>query len=546
MILTIRKVTEDENQQEVLDFSTQLSAPVFVLGTTNWKLYRDPVTDELTVDEPAEYEEDDVGKLQLGAAATVVENNADIVENITGKMPKSARRVLTINGITPTDDGEFFIDGSECDSWEYISGSTIGLVDLCPSCTTCETIYRLKYEVENMKMWINTLKDVNLYAGSNIATRQGLLNDQRIAPYAAQDDEDKSEDKKLCSIGLIPDDGYLQLKGLQLLQQYITTVHMWNYIVSRNNASTVIDVAPEDTTGFTVQTKRALPSCCDKQKIKCTMDVYPVGVIMDKDDAGHIVPLPSRAGVDGTDGYPISVYVPDGSNEVRFEPFWDNKIKDDGGDIKIEYNQNSVLKPYQQKSHVKTNLISHYKQISTKDASNSSGFIDATFAGTYVVTVKFLPFVYYRAWRDEVVGGQTHHVDINIRGGTSQVVVGNTNSDGSVSYDFGISGHTCYAIPPDGETAPEPTEEDYLTSKTVPTCSVKFQIVWYINIKWITSTTVNGREESKEDEETYLYTANGIRAYYGDIIGDTTVEPSGGTGSTPTWDDRLYYTEVDY
>ena len=209
MILTIRKVTEDANQQETLDFSTKLSAPVFVLGTTSWNLYRDPATDTLTVDEPASYGEDDVGKLKLGASAGVVEDAVAITEDITGTIPRGSRRVLTINGVAPTEDGEFFIDGSECDSWEALGGSTIGIVDFCPSCTTCEAVYRLKYEVENMKMWLNTLKDVNLYAGSDIGKRQSLLDGQRLFKYVPENKNLETQpDAALCSVNIIPDDDY--------------------------------------------------------------------------------------------------------------------------------------------------------------------------------------------------------------------------------------------------------------------------------------------------------------------------------------------------
>ena len=35
------------------------------------------------------------------------------------ELVKSSGFVTSINGVFPTDNGEFFIAGSECDSWDY-------------------------------------------------------------------------------------------------------------------------------------------------------------------------------------------------------------------------------------------------------------------------------------------------------------------------------------------------------------------------------------------------------------------------------------------
>ena len=83
----------------------------------------------------------------------------------------------------------------------------------------------------------------------------------------------------ICASGLELDNDYLQLRSAQLLQQYMTVVHMWNYVVSRNNSSNIITVAPEDTAGFIVQTKRALPSCDDQFEVSCQIVVgKPKGI----------------------------------------------------------------------------------------------------------------------------------------------------------------------------------------------------------------------------------------------------------------------------
>ena len=433
------------------------------------------------------------GSIAIGCSVEPLYNSVTITPELSIELPDALKYIKTINGVAPTQDGEFFIDGSECDSWDILeSGTGISIVDLCPSCTKCESIYRLKYEVENLKMWLNTLKDVNLYltAGgvNEVKTRALLLSQYRITGEGKMSS---------CSTGIEFDDGYLNMRGLQLLQQYITTVHMWNYIVSRNNASTVIDVAPEDTTGFTVQTKRALTSCACAQTICCTIRIRPLGILKDNGEFESSLP------------YPISVYVPDNSNTVRFEPLLSDEQQS------LALNVDSCVISTAPKSSP-TDII----YASTKTATTTE--IPAKVAGTYVVGVKFLPFVFYEAWRD----GEP----ISIRGGTATTISGKTSSDGTVTYDFGISGHTTY-VKPSPAPAPaalrgEPTESDYLTAKTVPTCSVPFKIVWDVTITWQVRELVDDTWIDKSpDIENYQYTANGIRSYFGDILQNTEIPP---------------------
>ena len=413
------------------------------------------------------------------------------VTPVIGATVADGKFIKTINGIAPNERGEFFIDGSDCESWGVISGGTesmfgesdgiepsdsgLSIVDLCPSCTTCEAVYRLKYEVENLKMWINTLKDVNLYMESAMDTRRTNLSSLRITG--------SSVSMEKCGVGLSVDDGYNLLQASQLLQQYMTVVHMWNYVVSQNNASTEIVIAPEDTTGFVVQTKRALPSCSDQQKIQCLIDVDCPTPVWDDTDTEHSMPAE----------YPISIYVPEGSLTLEFEPFDNYEQKALGG-----AGIHAVSTTRADQKHVYTDVI------------------NAKIAGTYVVTAKFLPFVGYEIWRDVVVGGVTTTTPISVRGG-SAATYSEEPVEGGTVYGFGVAGYT-------SNSYLYPDEEDYLKAKTAPTCSVNFKLRYPVKITWLV-TEKNG--EIKKYEEDYLYTANGIRMYFGSAIitGSTVLDP---------------------
>lgn len=77
---------------------------------------------------------------------------------------------------------------------------------------------------------------------------------------------------------------------------------MWNYAVSQNNSSTQITTAPEDSAGFTIQTKRAIPSCGGDTQLTCTIDIA-----LDTD------------GSSGGNNDKLSVYIP--TPETEFKPF---------------------------------------------------------------------------------------------------------------------------------------------------------------------------------------------------------------------------------
>ena len=532
--------------------SVKLKSPTFFVE----RLKKPIVADGTSI----EYADSSNDYLVTGATITTLPGMATVSPILYGDLPASLRQVCTINGVSPADDGEFFIDGSACDSWGYVQDSValdttsdglntsivkykivdnqpvriddlsgIWITDLCPACTTCETIYRLKYEVEAMKLWLNTLKDVSLYRSTfydgisdDVATRQQILMNQRIT---------STEQSNACNKELQPDDRYLQLKGTQLLQQYMTTVHMWNYVVSRNNSSTLITIAPEDTTGFTVQTKRALTSCDGSQGIRCFIRVYPEHFINDSGE--HVNKRPD---------YLISIYVPDKSNEVRFEPFLQDAIGADPdaskqktalGDISAmtitnESSNNNAPNGVPCSDHKRADTSTTINPSSPEipdDDREEPTFITAQVAGTYIVTTKFLPFIYYRVWRGYDSHGNPNY--ISIRGGTAQTITGQTvGTEGAVVYDFGITDKSVDTIPkltaPNWRTT-NPTNNDYLDAKTAPTCSVPFKIEWRVHIEWWIKDLRT--QEIKREIEDYPYITNGIRTYFGEVFSDTTVLP---------------------
>jgi len=429
--------------------------------------------------------------------------------------------VTSINGVAATDRGEFFIAGSECDSWEYGDTGELKFYDLCPACTTCETIYRLKYETENLKQWINTLRDVNLMVANDVYNNSVALATQRITGATTWSGSWMSP--TMC--GLDPrwnscmgedtpvDDSFMRLRGLDLLRQYITTVHMWNYVVSLNNASTEIQVAPEDTAGFVVQTKRALPSCCDKQRISCEIKVTDCQAIYDNDSDQLPSDLPG--------GYNLSVYVPERTTRIEFQPFT-NKIKDATGESS---NMKAILcaplnaqpEAYNFEAALWDGVVTdiekagipvkrYYQQMAWMSANYQKAIyttvLDAKVAGTYILTAKFLPFIGM-----ELYNGKNQI--ISIRGGTYSAKDGTKEQDDETDVQYKFIDHEQDVV------YPNPTETNYLDSKAAPTRSVNFKLVWTIEVNWKIET--HG-QDPEEINQTYQYTCNGCRQYYGAAI----------------------------
>lgn len=391
--------------------------------------------------------------------------------------------VYSINGVYPTSDGSFFIHGSDCDSWGYVNGgiaeitgstaatvsvgastaSGIWLTDLCPACQTCDEIFRIKQEIEKLAVLVNMIKDVEIHDDavflSDKSDMEALeLNGSTVncaVPWGTQ------------SMNFPVD------RGRQLLQQYITVAHMWNYAVVQNNASFKLEIAPEDTAGFVVQTKRALPNCDGHWHIRCTITIeYENSINDDGAPMGRVQDL--------------SVYVPE--PELLFKPF--TEYREEQPDVGLPevvngstvYVMDAALNGA--KAHVDAAVNCTKKTIMTDE-------IVARVGGTYEVTVKILPFINF------VMYDKDNHV-ISVRGGTISIdgttvtVPGSTTSN--VYYDFAPT-------LTERKQLQRPTKDDYLNAKTAPTASVPFNNIWRVNILWEVS-----RDDYQEDETELLFT----------------------------------------
>ena len=431
----------------------------------------------------------------IGARITALDNTASIAPDYDSLTAVQSACVRTINNVTPNSKGEFFLSGSDCTSWGVLEHG-ISLVDLCPACSDCELLYRLKQEVVRMKLWLTILRDVSLFSPGSATNTAYKLWLRRL------------QEQPNCGAYILgstfsdyaKDEGYQ--KGLQLIQQYMTTVHMWNYLVNRNNKSDVIQVAPEDTAGFVVQTKRSVTECGNAvdsetgSMISCSVSITSCKAVND-DGSVH-----EELYMDGSiTDYPVSVFVP--RSVVEFTPFTnrtdadlDDKIGIPVIDTKERIVSNMKVDTY--------TIPSYNKKVYTEP-------LPIVAAGTYNVTVKFLPFVYS-------VMEDADDNPISIRGTTAKAVEP-TEEDGEVIFQF-------YNHDTTPEPREDPTTEDYINSKTAPTCSVDFKLMWTIVIEWITTDKLGN---INREEQTYNYVCNGIRRSYSSSVIDGSTIAIGGT-----------------
>lgn len=423
--------------------------------------------------------------------------------------------VYSINGVYPTSDGSFFIHGSECDSWGYINGSTvfisgttafpqedqpeiyeydeegkktdtldttasgIWLTDLCPACQTCDEVFRIKQEIEKLAILINMIKDVEIHDDavflSDKSDMEALELDGSTVNCAgpwSSDPEKQELQKQLISF---PHD-----RGRQLLQQYITVAHMWNYAVVQNNASFKLEIAPEDTAGFVVQTKRALPNCDGHWHIRCTITIdYENSINDDGAPMGRVQDL--------------SVYVPE--PELLFKPF--TEYREEQPDVGLPEVVNGTTVYVMDAALNGATVHVHSESNCTKKIIRTDEII-ARVGGTYEVTVKILPFINF------VMYDKNDHV-ISVRGGT--INVSGTTSSGNVYYDFAPARTVRSQLQ-------DPSKDDYLNAKTAPTASVPFNNIWRVNILWEV-----GKDDSQEGESELMFTP--INTETSDLPGNT-------------------------
>ena len=486
-----------------------------------------------------------------GARVAALDNTATINPDWDNIEVEGATFVRTINGVSPDSNGAFFLSGSECDSWGYIVGGTavdagykdgdglpvadpvvdlsvdwgtegIWLTDLCPACDSCELLYRLKQEVIQMKLWLAVLRDVNLYQQHSPDEQRTELTEANWLWDRKFPAESNCGDYILGSTfsDYAKDAGYS--KGLQLIQQYMTTVHMWNYLVNRNNKSDVISIAPEDTSGFVVQTKRSVTSCSSKQTISCRVSILGCNAVADNGEIETVIEQDSQAPVElvnshwfQNDGvkpeYPVSMLIP--RAEVKFTPF---QKQDDssypvgipgttigvviGGHTFGGAQYNMIISNADSDAEYKTNAELPETPVYCRYAE--TGELPVVAAGTYEVQVKFLPFV------NSIMLDEADQ-PISLRGTKAEAVTGSTEGDAIVFHFFKEDTAPTYLV--------NPITDQYINAKTAPTVSVLYKLMWTIEIKWLITDNENG--ESLETQ-TYKYVCNGIRQYYSSSVID--------------------------
>lgn len=371
----------------------------------------------------------------------------------------------TING-TGTSDGLFQITGDKCFSWipgdtsvdtykkktggssvspsyEYITevrGGGMKMLNMCEACESCSTQAKLRSLIEDAKIRLNWLKDINIYTNTRANARKQMLYDAKITGLPP-----------VCGVSspsLIALDGFnnrvIGYSG-RLMGQYATCVHMWNYLVAQAEYETAIELAAQDPTAILVKARRAFPTCVEDPQdasatIQCEIDV--------------------RRRTASTQANDISVYIPD--PVVEFKPF-----------------RNTTVLPTQWSITNDPNDASH-KTVTTT-------FQAATIAGTYMLAVYIMPF-HYATLTDS--GGQPMSLD-NPTLAFNKPSPGSTTdpNDGKTyrSYTYtGLNGTLAQSL-----IYTRPTADQYNKSKSFPSKTDYSKLLWDIQVTWTTSGLMN-------------------------------------------------------
>lgn len=182
--------------------------------------------------------------------------------------------IYTINDLQPAAwNGNFNILGSLCTSVtditdgedpEQLAGSNSLLIfDGCFSCNTCNVLAQLQQDIQNCQIWINGLKDCNLYYEPTASRMwNNMIAGKTEMPIQCNINKDGLQDRR---------DTFGQ--ATKLLYQYKAAVAMWNYLVkNRSYRKIQIVEAPQDYSGLVVQAKNKLDTCnSDAQSLPKTL-----------------------------------------------------------------------------------------------------------------------------------------------------------------------------------------------------------------------------------------------------------------------------------
>lgn len=366
-----------------------------------------------------------------------------------------ANALYRINGIQPTEDGAFFINGSMCTDWEFSDGD-IKITDHCVPCFTCDNVFRLKREFEYYRILLNAIKDANIYESTVVEARKAYLEDKRIeVPTSCKAMlEEISKERLIDKISL---EKY-GLQFTQLLRQYITTVHMWNYAVSFNNSSVQIDNTPEDSSGISIQAKRGIPSCSnDAAQVECVIAVTSS----------------SRSG--------MYFYIPDPTSNFTPEKFQGNKAT-----VNVDYSVTN----------------------SPNTCTMKFNFGKISVPGTLSLAAKVLPFIAYR-FKDG--DGNTLSLSQGIGTFIKNLLASSTTSDpetGKFSENYQKLNVTFELVPP-SELPTKPTLSTYNMYKVYPSESSNTTITWTVTITW----KITQFGQTKSYQEKYNFETVGLRKY---------------------------------
>lgn len=415
-------------------------------------------------------------------------HTAVIYDNYTGSMYEKALEefkqgqkfadlqaaIKTINGIKPTEDGTFFIHGSACTD-VYTNAGSIEVIDHCTPCFTCDNVFRLKRLFEYYRIMINALKDINLYSTDVTEIRKDYLaNERMIIPDACKDTLSAIDAKRLVDSINLED---YQLTLGNLLRQYITTVHLWNYAVSINNSSSKIQNTPEDPSGILIQTKRGVASCsANPATITCKITL-------------------------SLSGNATYLYLPDPKTEFYPKEFGS-----------IGENMATVLG-----TGLSREIVANFTAISSP--------------GTFVITVKAMPFNAYKAAWSNDDGVVSPDTVIDWASMTPEMLVKDCEEvkrvlkekQQSVTGEFDHDDGARLTFTEDNSLPDPPTLAAYKSSKVFPSQSSNTTMTWTIGITW--TITQNG--VSKSVTENYEFDVPGLRTV---VNGFTRVAQFSGIG----------------
>lgn len=370
------------------------------------------------------------------------------------KYSEDDRYISKINNVTPAAGGSFHILGSECDSviTDDSNEHALKITDLCPACSTCDTQYQIKRQLEFYNIYLNLIKDINLYTIGNYITRYNdLQNSYRIPTQSACSITGRTAEQEVEEFNRL-----LNSAG-KLLHNYITTVHMWNYVVNINNNDTQLSMPPEDGCGILVQTKRALTDCSGTRSLRCTVEISPATGSV-QDNLSILTPTPSTV----------------------FEPF--------------DYTP--------QVSCTITNT-----SYTSKKATITFGPLQV--AGTCIVTAKFLPFIHTvvtTGINDPATSGGVsgltsaleYYSELTSRPQASSggMYIFTSGSSISLPSSGGVLASSAGSLSIEVNTTTDqklnPTREEYEQGKSYPSISADGHNYWLVQVKWeiLKGTTV--------------------------------------------------------